>query len=350
LGANVVDALSEDIDLSQFDRVYEPRELIFPDDLGAHPTYQTEWWYYTGNLADAAGNRYGLQLTFFRRALAPQSIERSSEWGSSQIYFAHFTVTDAAGRAYYPFQRFSRGAADLAGAQSRPYRVWLEDWEAIEIEPGIVRLRAKSDEVAIDLQLESTRPLVLQGDQGFSPKGTESGNASYYYSFTRLAAVGTISLPDKTADVTGLLWKDHEWSTSALSDNTQGWDWFSLQLDDGRDLMYSQIRQQDNETIEWTEGTVIEADGTTRRLAHGDVQVEVLDDWESPLSNARYPAKWSLVVPSAGIDVTITPLLANQEVPGAIIYWEGAVRIEGTQTGYGYVELTGYAQNMQGRF
>jgi predicted secreted hydrolase len=226
----------------------------------------------------------------------------------------------------------------------------LEDWEAIEIEPGIVRLRAKSDEVAIDLQLESTRPLVLQGDQGFSPKGTESGNASYYYSFTRLAAVGTISLPDKTADVTGLLWKDHEWSTSALSDNTQGWDWFSLQLDDGRDLMYSQIRQQDNETIEWTEGTVIEADGTTRRLAHGDVQVEVLDDWESPLSNARYPAKWSLVVPSAGIDVTITPLLANQEVPGAIIYWEGAVRIEGTQTGYGYVELTGYAQNMQGRF
>ena len=350
LEARVVDSVPSIVDDDQFERAYEVRPIIFPDDLGAHETFQTEWWYYTGNLADEAGNRYGFQLTFFRRSVAPQAAERTSEWGGNQLYFAHFTVTDAAHDAFYPHERFSRAGAELAGAESAPYRVWLEDWQASEVEPGVVRLQAREGEVALDLRIEPLKPVVLQGDRGFSPKSDEPGNASYYYSFTRNQAEGTVQTPHGQAAVSGLVWKDHEWSTSALGPNAEGWDWFSLQLDDGREVMYFQIRNTDGSIEPVSDGVLVEPDGRNIPLALSDVQIEVLDVWQSQASGARYPAKWRLKVPSAQIDVTLTPIVDSQELNLFFTYWEGAVRIEGSQNGFGYVEMTGYSGSMQGVF
>jgi predicted secreted hydrolase len=350
LEASVVNSVPTIVEDDQFERAYEARPIIFPKDLGAHETFQTEWWYYTGNLADEAGNRYGFQLTFFRRSLTPIAAERTSEWGSNQLYFAHFTLTDAAHNTFYPHERFSRGGAELAGGQSVPYQVWLEDWRATEIEPGVVQLQAREGEVALDLRIEPLKPVVLQGDRGFSPKSDEPGNASYYYSFTRNQAEGTIQTPDGLATVSGFVWKDHEWSTSALGPNAEGWDWFSLQLDDGREMMYFQIRNADGSIEPVSDGVIVEADGRALPLALGDVQVEALDFWQSKTSGARYPAKWRVVVPSAQVDVTLTPLVNNQELNLFFTYWEGAVRIEGSQSGFGYVEMTGYSRTMQGVF
>lgn len=349
-GANLIELAPLEVETDQFERAYGVRPITFPEDLGAHPTFQTEWWYYTGNLLGQDGNRYGFQLTFFRRALAAQPVERSSEWAGNQIYFAHFALTDVAQNTFHHYERFSRGGANLAGAQSVPYRVWLEDWEAREIESGLVQLKAREGDVALDLLIEPVKPPVLQGDRGFSPKSDQPGNASYYYSFTRNEASGTIRTPQGAVSVSGLVWKDHEWSTSALGPEAEGWDWFSLQLDDGREVMFFQIRKSDGRIEPVSSGVIVEADGRTRRLAHAAVQIEVLDYWQSPASKVRYPAKWNLVVPSADISVTITPLIPNQELQTMFVYWEGAVRVEGNQTGFGYVEMTGYADSMQGQF
>lgn len=349
-GANLIEFAPLEVATDQFERAYGVRPITFPADLGAHPTFQTEWWYYTGNLVSQDGNRYGFQLTFFRRALAAQPIERSSEWADNQIYFAHFALTDVAQDTFYHHERFSRGGANLAGAQSVPYRVWLEDWEAREIESGLVQLRAREGDVALNLVIESVKPPVLQGDRGFSPKSDQPGNASYYYSFTRSEASGTIRTPQGAVSVSGLVWQDHEWSTSALGPEAEGWDWFSLQLDDGREVMFFQIRRSDGSIEPVSSGVIVEVDGRTRRLAHAAVQIEVLDYWQSPASKVRYPAKWNLVVPSANISVTITPLIPNQELQTMFVYWEGAVRVEGSQAGFGYVEMTGYAGSMQGQF
>jgi len=350
LGAQLIEVAPTDVDMEAFERAYEVRPLRFPEDLGPHPTFQTEWWYYTGNLADPAGNRYGFQLTIFRRALTAQSIPRSSEWAGNQIYFAHFALTDAANDAFYAYERFSRGGANLAGAQSEPYRVWLEDWEAKEISPGVVQLKAQAEDVALNLVVEATKPPVLQGDQGFSPKSDEPGNASYYYSFTRQKVEGSLTTPAGTAAVTGWAWKDHEWSTSALGPQAKGWDWFSLQLDDGREIMFFQIRNEDGSLDPVSEGVLVKQDGRTAPLSRAAVQIKVLDYWESPRSQARYPARWALAVPSVGIDLILTPLVANQELPVLFTYWEGAVQVEGSQTGFGYVEMTGYAGTIQGQF
>ena len=172
---------------SGFARARGPQALAFPDDHGAHTDYQTEWWYYTGNLEAADGRHFGYQLTFFRSALlpAPERQERSSAWATDQVYMAHFALTDVAAGQFYAFERFSRGAAGLAGAQAAPFQVWLEDWRVEEVAPGNYRLRAAQDDVAIDLQLTDLKGPILQGDAGYSPKGPEPGNASGHLQFTR---------------------------------------------------------------------------------------------------------------------------------------------------------------------
>ena len=190
-------AEGSDIQGEGFLRATGPKGLEFPADHGPHPDYQTEWWYYTGNLVAADGQRFGYQLTFFRRALVPAPLraERESQWAADQVYMAHFAVTDVEGKNYQAFERFSRGAAGLAGAQAIPYRVWLDDWHVEEVGPGVTRMRAQigsPDEaesqvdVRLDLLLTDRKGPVLQGDRGFSPKGPQPGNASYYYSLTRL--------------------------------------------------------------------------------------------------------------------------------------------------------------------
>ncbi len=241
-------------DLSGFARATAPRPFSFPADSGPHPEFRTEWWYYTGNLETAAGRHFGFQLTFFRTALAPpaaRATDRSapspSAWSARQLYLAHFALTDTAGRRFHAWSRLDREALGLAGAQASPFRVWLEDWSAESDAPGglPVRLRAAEGDVAIDLVLASEKPVALQGDRGLSRKGPEPGNASYYYSLSRMTARGTVRAGGEALAVSGLAWMDREWSTSALGPELVGWDWVALQLDDGRDVMLYRLRRRD---------------------------------------------------------------------------------------------------------
>lgn len=354
--ASLIPLLSEE-DTAGFARATEPGAIEFPRDLGPHDAYQTEWWYYTGNLETAEGRPFGYQLTFFRRALQPSasSLQPSgSSWRTEQVYLAHFTISDIAEETFYPAERFSRGAAGLAGGQAAPYRVWLEDWSAEEIAPGVVRLRAQTDEVALDLTLRQTLPPVLHGDEGLSQKGPEPGNASYYYSIVQQETAGTITVQEQRYEVSGVSWKDHEYSTSALSPGAVGWDWFSLQLDNGGALMFFQIRRADGSLESLSSGSYITPAGEVVALGLDDWQLEVTDTWTSPASGAEYPAGWRIRIPSLELELAGQPLMANQELNVSNVYWEGAVAFSGAIGGRpvsarGYIELTGYFEAMEGR-
>ncbi len=340
-------------DVTGYARALAPRPLIFPADAGPHPDFRTEWWYYTGNLEAADGRHFGFELTFFRTALAPPGPAgpRGSAWATRQLYLAHFALTDTAGRRFHAWSRLGRAALGLAGASAEPFRVWVDDWSVEGLGAGdlTVRLRATEVGAAIDLVLESAKPVVLQGDGGWSRKGPEPGNASYYYSLTRMRARGTVHAGDATVPVSGLAWMDREWSTSALGPDLVGWDWVALQLEDGRDLMVYRLRRRDGTADRFSAGTVIAADGSTRPLGPEGVTLEALGHWTSPRSGVRYPSRWRLTVPSAGLALDITPRLPDQELLVGTRYWEGAVRVEGTAGprpvgGRGYVELVGYGE------
>jgi predicted secreted hydrolase len=336
-------------DMAGFAHATAPRPFVFPHDHGPHSEYATEWWYYTGNLDADDGRHFGFQLTFFRSALVPDAPPRASDWAATNIYMAHFAMTDVAGGGFHAFDRFSRGAAGLAGATGAPYRVWLEGWSARGSGPEgmAMRLSAAQEDVAIDLALTTDRSVVLHGDRGLSQKGATPGQASYYYSLTHMATEGAIRLGGRRYMVRGLTWMDHEFGTGALDQSTAGWDWFAVQLADGRDLMYARARHPGSG--DYAFGTLVTADGSTRRLDAADVVFEVLDTWRSPRDSAAYPSSWRLRVASAGLDLRVTPWLADQELPLAVVYWEGAVKVEGSADGKpiggnGYVELTGYAE------
>ena len=347
--------LQSETDLSGFSQAMEPNNVIFPRDFGPHEDYQTEWWYYTGNLTANTGEEFGYQLTFFRRALSANELtEDESRWRSNQIYFAHFTITDVNGEAFYPHERFSRAGAGLAGAQAAPYAVWIENWSAREIEPGVVRLFAEAEDVSLDLQLTQTLDPILHGQGGLSQKGAEAGTASYYYSLVQQPTTGTVRIGEKNYTVSGKSWKDHEYSTQALSPDVIGWDWFSLQLDNGQSLMFFQIRNEDGTIEPFSSGSFIDTDGTVTPLTIDDWQLEVTDNWTSPVNNAEYPAGWIIRAPSLDIELEGRPLLANQELNVTTTYWEGATEFAGMVAGQpvtakGYIELTGYAESMNGR-
>jgi predicted secreted hydrolase len=351
--ANVVASLSGPAD-EAFARAYEPMPFTFPADHGAHPEYKTEWWYYTGNLADATGNQYGYQLTFFRSALTPDAPERQSDLATNQIYMAHFALTDGNAQRHRSFERFSRGAGALAGATGDPaFRVWLEDWSVEEIEPDLMRLQAhgtgEEGEFAVDLTLRETQPPLLHGDQGLSQKGPEAGNASYYYSLIGLDTRGSITSGGRTIAVGGKSWMDHEFGTSALSENAVGWDWFSVQLDNGAALMFAQVRTDSGGVVPDFEGTYRAADGTEQPIGAADFTVSALDEWTSPRSGIAYPSGWQIDLPALEVSLTLDPLVRDQEMDVSFVYWEGAVMVDGTVAGtpvqgVGYVELTGYGQ------
>lgn len=333
-----------------FARALSPRAFSFPVDHGPHPEYRTEWWYYTGNLDTPEGRHFGFQLTFFRTALASRPVARGSAWGTTQVYLAHFALTDTAAGRFYVGDRVSRSALGLAGAAAIPFRVWLGDWwvEGQGREPLVMRLAAAHDAVALDLALESVKPPVLHGDQGLSQKSSEPGNASYYYSLSRLPTRGTIRIGADSWEVRGLSWMDREWSTSALGLEQVGWDWFALQLSDGRDVMIYQLRRRDGSIDSMSRGTLVGREGSVRALLPEALQIDVLDHWPSPRDGTRYPSRWRLRVPSEQLDLEIAPYLADQELNLTVRYWEGAVRVRGTSGGTavggsGYVELTGYA-------
>lgn len=339
-------------DAMGFTRAYKAREFIFPEDHGPHGDYKHEWWYFTGNLETNNNKHLGFQLTFFRIGLTPEPRKRASAWATNQVYMAHFTVSDVANGRFYNFERFSRGAAGLAGASGEPFRVWIEDWFVErEGDPGSLnvsmKLHAAEDDVAIDLKVDSIKPIVLQGERGLSRKSAEPGNASYYYSFPRLSTAGTIRLGKETFTVDGLSWMDREWSTSALDKDQVGWDWFALQLSDGRDLMFYRLRRRDSTADPFSRGALVTADGSMTPLMLRDVEIRVLDYWQSPQTRIRYPARWHVRVPKAALDLDVRPYLSDQELDVSVRYWEGAVKVTGISDGEiiggsGYVELVGY--------
>lgn len=337
-------------DTEGYARAFAPRPFVFPADHGPHPEYRQEWWYFTGNLATPEGRRFGFQLTFFRTALTPAPAERASAWAADQAYMAHFTLSDIEAGRFHAFERFSRAALGLAGASAQPFRVWLEDWSAQGTGDDAalpMRLRAAQDGVAIDLILDSLKPPVLQGDRGLSQKGPAPGNASYYYSLTRMPTRGTVRIGSESFQVEGSSWMDREWSTSALSGDQVGWDWFALQLSDGRELMYYQLRRRDGSADPFSSGVLVQADGAGRRLAPQEVELGVAGHWQSPRTGVRYPSRWTIHIPAEELELEVVPRLAGQELDLAVRYWEGAVQARGTArgrpvTGQGYVELTGY--------
>jgi predicted secreted hydrolase len=337
-----------------FARALAPRRFAFPADHGPHPEFRTEWWYWTGNLVarepDRPARPFGFQLTFFRSGLVPAAPARASAWAARDVYLAHFAVTDVAGRRFHAADRWARGALELAGAGRDPFRVWLGDWTATGEGPRALpmRLRAGDGPVAIDLALGSAKPPVLQGERGLSRKSAEPGNASYYYSLTRMPVTGEVRLDGRALAVEGLAWMDREWGTSALAADQVGWDWFALQLDDGRDLMVYRLRRRDGTVDPASQGSLVGVDGAVRLLAAADVAIDVTEHWTSPRRATRYPAGWRLRVPAARLELRVTPRLPDQELDVAIRYWEGAVEVQGTAAGRpvggaGYVELVGYA-------
>ena len=261
-------------DKTGYDRASGPVPIRFPQDHGPHPGYKQEWWYYTGNVQTASGRRFGYQFTIFRSALAPPDSTQpdvQSAWRTNQLYFAHFALSDIEKKEFYAFERFSRGAAGLAGAQSSPFRVWIEDWSATQVGDDVppMRIQAAEGDVSVDLTMDLAKPIVLQGNNGYSIKGSEFGNASFYYSMTRLATEGTVTVDDETHEVEGLSWMDREWSTDLLADNQIGWDWFSLHLDDGRELLYFNVRNESDDVKPYSHGALIAQDGSKREPGIG---------------------------------------------------------------------------------
>lgn len=330
------------------------RSLKFPQDFGEHPDFRTEWWYYTGNLQTSAGRHFGFELTIFRVGLVPPTVElpTNSNWYGHNLYFAHFAVSDIGDGHFYAFERYSRTGPGLAGAQADPYHVWLEDWSISANSSDTYHLQAQQEGIVLDLTLNDKMGVVLQGDKGYSRKGASIGNASYYYSQPRLQANGTVKVNDASYQVNGLAWNDHEFSTSVLDKNQIGWDWFSLQFNDGSAAMLYQLHERGGGISSASSGTWIAADKSSQHLEKSDFEISVLGTWQSPHSKAVYPADWEIKLNKPQCDLKAHPWMADQELNFTVAtYWEGAVHFEGTcngapVSGNGYIELTGYAGNV----
>jgi predicted secreted hydrolase len=349
----------------------EARPFDFPRDHGPHPGYRNEWWYFTGNLDDSEGRRFGYELTIFRFALvapasplstAPVSTANGprSDWRSDEVFIGHFAVSDVDEERFHVAERYARAALGLAGATETPTRVWVEDWSisrrgADDVGDAAAasetwQIEARQDDIGISLSLTPLKAPVLNGTGGLSQKSAEVGNASYYYSVPRLHTEGTLSVAGDVVAVSGLSWLDREWGSSGLAACQQGWDWFALQLADGSDLMFYQLRRKDGTADRWSAGTWSPAHGEPVHLAQHEVTIEVRDFWDSPLGG-RYPMAWTLRVPVLGLDLRVDPALKAQELATTVRYWEGAVDVTGQRNGQpvrgrGYVELTGYAESV----
>lgn len=345
---------------ARFARAAAPVKFQFPRDQGPHPQFRHEWWYLTGNLDSASGKRFGFELTFFRLALAPPAGDGtgtgSSAWRTRQIYAAHFAVTDVEARRFSFSERRSRDALGLAGAQSDPLRVWVEDWtlgsQAPLDSPGGAadswHLNCRGQDYELDLEARPLEPPVPNGDGGLSRKSSEPGAASVYYSIPRVAIHGTLNRGAQAIPVKGLAWLDREWGSGSLGSRQQGWDWFALQFRDGSSLMFYTLRNRDGSRDPHSAGTWVDAAGKVTPLGTDQVSIDVTAHWVSP-RGGRYPSRWRVRVASIGIDVEIRPVMADQELDTRPRYWEGAVDVQGAgkslvSGGRGYVELVGYGE------
>lgn len=340
-------------DIEGYARALEVRPFEFPADHGPHPEFRNEWWYVTGNLENPSGRAFGFELTIFRTALEPlepSEAPRTSPWATQQMYMAHFAFTDVEAEQFQADDRLVRGAVGLAGAELDPLRIWTGDWsiEGLAYDPLRLELHAGEGSVEVELELRAQGAPILQGDRGLSQKGPQRGNASYYYSYPRLQATGRLrDLGGETHEVTGEAWLDREWSTSVLSEDQEGWDWFALQLSDERELMLYQLRRTDGTPDRFSSGTLVDEDRSVTHLEADDFSIEVLDRWTSPRTGITYPNRWILKIPREDLELEVIPKLAEQELDLLVQYWEGAVDVRGrgpssALSGQGYVELTGY--------
>jgi predicted secreted hydrolase len=336
--------------------VEPPLELSFPRDHGAHPDYRTEWWYATGIVRGGDGRTFGYQLTFFRQGVDPSPPRPGdSDLRARQIKAAHLAVADVSDRRFRYGQRLRRTAGGLAGFATGDLDLWVDDWTMRRATDGSLTLAAtdRDSGIAVDLRLAPRTPLVPQGEGGVSRKGPEPGNASAYVSWTRLETRGTVRLDGSAWEVTGTSWFDHEWGSTELGAEVVGWDWVGLRLEDGRDLMLYRLRRADGSASPFSAGTLVGRDGATTHLAADAFSWEALSTWTSPHTKASYPARVRVRVPSAGLDLRLSPLLADAEVDArpstGTVYWEGPVRVSGSTAGEGYMELTGYASSLGGR-
>jgi len=334
-------------------------KFSFPKDHGAHPQYQTEWWYYTGHLQAQDGNKFGYELTFFRYALINKIPSGRSKWAVRDVDFAHFAITDQTHQKYFFCDRMERANMGLAGAQSAKEnflpRIWIDNWQlqfqgkngnAQRIQAGgIAQNNDNQTRMTINLSHRALTQPIINGKNGVSQKGPETGQASHYYSMPRLATSGTLQLGNKQYKVTGESWLDREFSSKGLAKNQTGWDWFAIQLDDGRNLMLYQIRQSDDTTDPHSAGTLSGKNTNTVHLKQSDFHITVTNWWTSPHTKARYPAKWKIEIPQYHLSLTVIPTVADQEMRPrreSAIYWEGSCSVEGNVAGKAYVEMTGY--------
>ena len=327
-------------------------QFAFPRDHASHPDFKTEWWYYSGHLQTENGQRFGYQLTFFRVGIDPALRGDSrSRWAVSDLHLAHFAISDLTHRRFHYWERRSRGALDSAGASTNEFKVWNGQWQAGGDEK-VHRLIAGAGEYAIDLTLSVRKPPAIHGSHGVSQKAEGLGRASHYYSLTRMATEGTVTVAGKRQAVTGSTWMDHEFGSHQLTESQVGWDWFAIQFEDGTELMLYQLRLTDGRSDPHSSGSLIHPNGRVEHLPFSTFALTPQEIWQSPKSGGRYPIRWRIQVPSRRLDLSVQAAFPNQKLDTRgstlVTYWEGSVAISGTAgdrpiAGVGYLEMTGYA-------
>lgn len=344
-----------------FDMARPGYDYQFPRDHFSHPNFETEWWYYTGNLHTRQGRRFGFELTFFRYAIREEA-EGASPWNIRDLYLAHLTLSDIAGQRFYKTDRLNRAGPGLAGTDAEKALIWNGNWRVQWLDPampkGALRLTAYADEFWLELDLSPLKPPVFHGADGVSRKAAGEGKASHYISFTRLAVSGSLALQSETYDVKGLAWMDHEFSTDSLGADQMGWDWMSIQLDDHSDLMLYRMRRSDGTADPHSSGTYIDANGRARHLSWSQIRMTPIpeSDWKSPVTGGVYPLTWKVEIPHLDLRLTGTTDLDDQEVVSerrvGPSYWEGAMNFSGQKggkpiAGVGYLEMAGYDKPLQ---
>jgi predicted secreted hydrolase len=325
----------------------------FPRDHFAHPDFKTEWWYFTGNLTAEDGQAFGFQLTFFRQGVQ-RGAEARTRFAVEDIKLAHFAVTDISRGRFRFAQKVSRGAFGDAGFSDGQRIAWIDDWTLRLTGPGQFRLEARDQDFALMLDLAAAKGPVFHGEHGVSQKSEGEGRASHYYSYTRLAARGMLTLERREIPVTGWSWFDQEWASNQLTENQTGWDWFSVQFEDNTELMLFQIRLKDGGRDLFSHGTWIDAEGNTTPVKNEDFELVAGRAWRSKESGGAYPVEWKLRIPKLELELDVVAAMDGQElVLQPISYWEGSVRAKGTRggravRGRGYLEMTGYAGGLVG--
>jgi predicted secreted hydrolase len=322
-----------------FASVIPGKTFAFPADNGPHPDYRVEWWYVTANLTDPAGIAYGAQWTLFRQAMQPGAQQEG--WANQQIWMGHAAVTRADTHRYS--EAFARGGVGQAGVEPKPFRAWIDSWQMRGLDPmrddtiAPLELTAAGADFSYALRLDADRALVLQGDAGYSKK-SERGQASYYYSQPYFKARGSITIDDKSAEVSGQAWMDREWSSQPLASDQTGWDWFSLHLNETEKLMLFRLRQADGNN--YHSGNLIFSDGKPEQIASADI--EMTPTAVTELEGRKIPTGWRIAIPRFALSIEGIPLNAKSWMRTSFPYWEGPISFKGSHSGLGYLEMTGY--------